>query len=127
AQLTSLESRVQPHFLFNTLNSISALIREDPRAAERMVERLAALLRDSLEMNRTRLVPLSRELRIVQDYLEIEKTRYGDRLRYSIDVAADLDDPEVPPFCLQPLVENRVKHVVSHRRVGAERMVSADV
>ena len=127
ARLTSLESRVQPHFLFNTLNSISALIREDPLAAERMVERLAALLRDSLEMNRTRLVPLSRELRIVQDYLEIEKTRYGNRLRYSIDVASDLGDPEVPPFCLQTLVENCVKHVGAQRREGACLLVAATV
>jgi two-component system sensor histidine kinase AlgZ len=127
ARLTSLESRVQPHFLFNTLNSISALIREDPRAAERTVERLAALLRDSLDMNHTRLVALSREMRIVRDYLEIEKTRYGDRLRYSIDVAGDVGDPEVPPFCLQTLVENSVKHVVAQRREGADLLVAASL
>jgi two-component system sensor histidine kinase AlgZ len=127
ARLTSLESRLQPHFLFNTLNSISALIREDPRTAERTVERLAALLRDSLEMNRARLVPLSREMRIVRDYLEIEKTRYGNRLRYSIEMDADAGDPEVPPFCLQTLVENTVKHVVSQRREGAELRIVARV
>ena len=127
ARLNSLESRVHPHFLFNTLNSISALIREDPRAAERTVERLAALLRDSLEMNHNRMVPLARELRMVEDYLEIERTRYGGRLRYSIDVPASLGQLEVPPFCLQTLVENSVKHVVSTRREGAEIAVAARV
>ncbi len=125
AQLSSLESRVHPHFLFNTLNSISALIREDPRTAERTVERLAALLRESLDIDRNRLGPLSRELRIVENYLEIEQTRYAGRLRYAIDVSSDLADVEVPPFCLQTLVENSVKHVVSARREGSEIRVTA--
>jgi LytS/YehU family sensor histidine kinase len=125
ARLSSLESRVHPHFLFNTLNSISALIREDPRSAERTVERLAALLRESLDMDRNRLVPLHRELRIVENYLEIERTRYGGRLRYHIDVPSSLSELEVPPFCLQTLVENSVKHVVSERREGAEIRLSA--
>jgi len=125
AQLSSLESRVHPHFLFNTLNSISALIREDPRTAERTVERLAALLRESLDIDRNRLVPLSRELRIVENYLEIEQTRYAGRLRYAIDVPSEFADVEVPPFCLQTLVENSVKHVVSARREGAEIRVTA--
>jgi LytS/YehU family sensor histidine kinase len=116
---------VHPHFLFNTLNSISALIREDPRTAERTVERLAALLRESLDIDRNRLVPLSRELRMVENYLEIEQTRYAARLRYAIDVPAGLADVEVPPFCLQTLVENSVKHVAGARREGAEIRVSA--
>jgi two-component system, LytTR family, sensor histidine kinase AlgZ len=125
ARLSSLQSRVHPHFLFNTLNSITALIREDPQAAERTVERLAALLRESLDMDRNRLVPLHRELRIVENYLEIERTRYGGRLRYHIDVPSLLFELEVPPFCLQTLVENSVKHVVSARREGAEIRVAA--
>ena len=81
ARLSSLESRIHPHFLFNTLNSISALIREDPAQAERTVERLAALLRYSLDSNARRLVSLRQEMRVVQDYLEIQKTRFGDRLQ----------------------------------------------
>jgi LytS/YehU family sensor histidine kinase len=125
ARLSSLESRVHPHFLFNTLNSITALIREDPRAAERTVEQLAALLRESLDMERNRLVPLHRELRIVENYLEIERTRYAGRLRYRIDVPSLLLELPVPPFCLQTLVENSVKHVVSARREGAEIRVAA--
>lgn len=82
ARLSSLESRVHPHFLFNTLNSIAALIREDPAGAERMMERLAGLLRYSLDANSSTLVPLAQELRLVRDYLDIEKTRFGDRLRF---------------------------------------------
>src|SRR5471030_2053929 len=107
AKLSSLESRIHPHFLFNTLNSISALIREDPGRAERTVERLAALLRYSLDSTR-RLVPLRHEMRVVQDYLEIEKTRFGDRLRYTLDVPDEIGELEVPPMTVQTLVENSI-------------------
>jgi sensor histidine kinase YesM len=125
ARLSSLESKVQPHFLFNTLNSISALIRENPAEAERMVERLSALLRFSLDSTGTRLVPMSEELAIVRNYLEIEKVRFGARLRYSIQADPALDSVEVPPFSIQTLVENSVKYAVSPRREGAEIIVSA--
>jgi two-component system sensor histidine kinase AlgZ len=125
ARLSSLESRVHPHFLFNTLNSISSLIQEDPVLAERMVERLSALLRFSLDSNQYRTVPLRKEINIVVDYLEIEKARFGDRLRYSVDVPRDLESVEVPPLSLQTLVENSVKYVVSQRRDGGEVLVKA--
>ena len=85
AQLSSLESRIHPHFLFNTLNSIAALIPSDPARAEDTVGKLASLLRFSLNANHSGLVPLGQELKIVRDYLEIEKTRFGARLRYEID------------------------------------------
>jgi len=125
AQLSSLESRIHPHFLFNTLNSISALIREDPQRAERTVERLAALLRYSLDTNAQRLVPLRQEMYIVEDYLEIEKTRFGDRLRCTLDVSDDLGDLEVPPLAVQTLVENSIKHAVAVNRQGGEILVTA--
>lgn len=125
ARLSSLESRIHPHFLFNTLNSISALIREDPRKAERTVERLAALLRYSLDNTARGLVPLRQELRVVEDYLEIEKTRFGDRLRFLVDVPADLADLDIPPLALQTLVENSIKHAVAPNRQGGEIRVSA--
>ena len=125
ARLSSLESRIHPHFLFNTLNSISSLIREDPGRAERTVERLAALLRYSLDVNASRLVPLSQELKIVHDYLEIESTRFGDRLRYSIDAAESLATLEVPPLTLQTLVENSIKHAIATSRQGGEIRVAA--
>jgi sensor histidine kinase YesM len=125
ARLSSLESRVHPHFLFNTLNSISALIRESPAEAERMVERLSALLRFSLDSGGARLVPLSQEFGIVRTYLEIEKVRFGDRLRYKIEADPALDSLEVPPLSVQTLVENSVKFAVSPRREGAEITVRA--
>src|SRR3989454_492142 len=89
ARLASLEARLQPHFMFNTLNAITALIQDDPDEAERTVERLAALLRFSLDATERGLVPLDHELKIVTDYVEIERTRFGERLAYAIDVHPD--------------------------------------
>jgi LytS/YehU family sensor histidine kinase len=125
ASLSSLESRIQPHFLFNTLNSISALVQEDAPLAERTIERLAALLRFSLDSNLQKTIPLERELKIAVDYLEIEKARFGERLRYEIEVADELKTILVPPFVIQTLVENSVKHVVSVKRKGGEILVKA--
>src|SRR6202171_1668292 len=101
ARLASLESRVHPHFLFNTLNSISSLIPEDPKRAERLVEQMAALLRFSLDSARAGLVPLEREMKIVGDYLDIEKARFGPRLEFEIDVPQDLSGASVPPLAIQ--------------------------
>jgi signal transduction histidine kinase len=119
ARLSSLESRIHPHFLFNTLNSIAALIPSDPQRAEDTVGKLASLLRFSLSANQSGLVMLDQELKIVRDYLEIEKTRFGPRLRYEIAVPDALAEVNVPPLALQSLVENSVKHVVSQRSQGA--------
>lgn len=119
AQLSSLESRLHPHFLFNTLNSIVALIPSNPERAEDTVGKLASLLRFSLNAQQSGLVPLHQELKIVRDYLEIERTRFGDRIRYEIDVPATLDMVRVPPLAVQSLVENVVKHVVAQRQQGA--------
>jgi two-component system, LytTR family, sensor histidine kinase AlgZ len=118
AQLASLESRLQPHFLFNTLNAISALIQEDPDQAERTVERLAALLRFSLDAAERGLVPLAHELKIVTDYLEIEHTRLAERLAWSVDVPAEVAERDVPPLAVQTLVENSVKHAIAPRPTG---------
>ena len=120
SRLLSLESRVHPHFLFNAINSILSLIRDDPRRAEDLLERMAALLRYSLEQTQGRLVPLASELRIVRDYLEIEHARFGDRLRYSVEEAEGIEGGELPPLSVQTLVENSVKYAVSPRREGAE-------
>jgi len=125
ASLSSLESRIHPHFLFNTLNSISSLIQEDPKLAERMVERLAALLRFSLDSNHRNTIPLAQELKIAVDYLEIEKARFGERLHYKVDIPADLKTVPVPPFVIQTLVENSVKHAVSLKRKGGNIHVKA--
>ncbi len=115
AQLASLSSRVQPHFLFNTLNSISSLIQKDPRQAELTIERLASLLRSSLDTTQT--VPIEQEIKLVRDYLEIQKTRFDQRLQFDIIVAPDVH-AAVLPFSIQALVENSLKHVASLRPEG---------
>ena len=127
ARFASLESRVHPHFLFNTLNSISQLVREDPAQAERTIERLAALLRFSLDSEVAGVVKLGEELRIVRDYLEIEKVRFGDRLRYRIEAEPLAEAQTVPALSIQTLVENSVKYAVGARREGAEIVVRARV
>jgi sensor histidine kinase YesM len=119
AQLSSLESRIHPHFLFNTLNSVAALIPTDPKRAEDMVEKLASLLRFSLHAQSSGLVPLEQELKIVRDYLEIESARFGPRLSYRMAVPESLGAVPVPPLSLQTLVENSVKHVAAERAEGA--------
>ncbi len=125
ARLSTLESRLHPHFLFNTLNAISALVREDPDEAERTVERLAALLRFSLDATQRGLVPLRDELKIVVDYLEIERTRLGERLSYALKVAPAVTGWAIPPFAIQTLVENSVKHAVAPRPAGGHIRVEA--
>jgi sensor histidine kinase YesM len=125
ARLSSLESHIHPHFLFNTLNSIAALIPTDPKRAEDTVGKLASLLRFSLNAQQSGLVLLAQELKIVRDYLEIESTRFGPRLRYEILVPSVLDSVQVPPLALQTLVENSVKHVAAQRSEGASIQVSA--
>jgi signal transduction histidine kinase len=115
AQLASLSSRVQPHFLFNTLNSISGLIREQPAQAEAMIEHLSSLLRSSLDGKE--VVPIAQEIKLVTDYLEIQRTRLGGRLRYDLVVSPDAAG-DVPPFSLQTLVENSLKHVGGRRPEG---------
>jgi sensor histidine kinase YesM len=126
AQLASLESRVQPHFLFNTLNSIAALIPQDPAGAERMTGQLASLLRSSLDGAAVPLVPLQQELRSVRDYLEIERVRFGERLRFRITMPDGIEQVTVPRFALQTLVENSVKFAVSPRREGGFVEVEAE-
>ena len=125
AQLASLESRIHPHFLFNTLNSISALIPVDPERAERLMERMAALLRFSLDAHARGLVPLDQEMKIVRDYLEIEQARLGTRLRYQVDTPGDAGDLRLPPLAVQTLIENSIKYAVAPDRQGGEIRVLA--
>jgi LytS/YehU family sensor histidine kinase len=124
ANLSALESRVQPHFLFNTLNSIAALVHDDPARAERMTTELASLLRSSLDQT-SPLVTLAEELHVVRNYLEIERVRFGDRLRYAIELDEAWSASRVPRLAVQTLVENSVKYAVSSRREGATIVVRA--
>lgn len=118
AQLQALQARTDPHFLFNSLNTVASLIPEDPVLAERSLERLADLFRYALESGRTRTVRLERELAMVSDYLELQSARFGARLQTRLDVGDDLGEIEVPPLLLQPLVENAILHGTAKRRGG---------
>jgi len=123
ATLASLESRIHPHFLFNTINSVSSLIPEDPAKAERLLGQMSQLLRFSLDSAQTGLVPLEKEMKIVEDYLEIEQARFGDRLQFTLNWS-DPGNYRVPPLSIQTLVENSVKHAIAPRREGGRVEVS---
>ena len=110
AELTAIKAQVQPHFLFNALNSILALIEHDPAEAARMLTRLSSLLQAVFHRVDESLVPLDRELETIRDYLDIERIRFGERLTFSIDADSTARRTAVPPFLLQPIVENAVKH-----------------
>lgn len=124
AQLASLESRIHPHFLFNTLNSIAALIRDDAYLAEKTIEKLSALLRYSLYSNAKGTVSLAQEIEITEKYLEIEKIRFGERLSYRIECKPNFLEIKLPPLSLQTLVENSIKHVASKTSVKTEIVIS---
>jgi two-component sensor histidine kinase len=115
AQLESLKLQLHPHFLFNTLNSITALISADPQGAERMVSGLSELLRLSLRNAGEQEVPLARELELLAHYVEIQQIRFPDRLTVTLDVAPEARQALVPNLILQPLVENAIRHGLSPR------------
>lgn len=114
AELSSLQSKMNPHFLFNSLNSISTLILKSPAAAEKMIEHLSLLLRYTLRNSQQNFVTLQEELNIVEKYLEIEKIRFQERLNYKIDFDNDLANVTIPPLTIQPLVENSIKHGIAN-------------
>ncbi len=122
----ALQARIRPHFLFNTLNTLSALIRKDPRLAESMVDDLSDLFRVSLE-KRHRLVPLHDEIDTARSYLNIEQVRVGDRLIVEWAIADATLDVPVPVLSLQPLVENAVHHGVMHRDEGGTIRISTEL
>ena len=115
AQLQALKTQLNPHFLFNTLNAVSALMHRDVRAANRMMTQLSDLLRLSLETSGAQEVPLKLELDFLDRYLEIQRTRFPDRLHVKLDVHPDTLDALVPNFILQPLVENAIRHGIARR------------
>ncbi len=119
-ELAVLKAQLNPHFLFNTLNSINALVGSDPEAARRVLAQLAEVLRYSLESDRRTLVPLAEELRFVETYLAIEKARFGRRLQVKMEIDAAAKPLLVPPMILQPLAENAVKHGLAPKEDGGE-------
>lgn len=124
AELRTLRAQIDPHFLFNSLHSISALTAVDAAAARRMTVLLGDFLRESLALGASERIPLARELALAAKYLEIERVRLGDRLQVDIE-AGDAGDCLVPPLLLQPLVENAVTHGVAHVLEGGRVRVSA--
>lgn len=112
-QLAALRAQLDPHFLFNALNSIAETIHLDPAAADRMLVGLGELLRSSLDRRDIREVPLDEELRLLHHYLQIEQARLGARLRVQWEIEPGLDDALVPPLTLQPLAENAIRHAIA--------------
>lgn len=125
AELKSLRAQLDPHFLFNSLNSVAALIGNDTAAARHMCFLMANFFRKSLTLARQQAIPLAEEVSLAETFLAIEKVRFGDRLRTSFDIADDVKDVSVPPLMLQPLVENAVHHGVAHMLEGGEVCVQA--
>jgi two-component system LytT family sensor kinase len=125
ARLQALKSQLQPHFLFNTLHSISSLMLTDVPSADKMMSRLSDLLRMSFEDSDTHVTTLGRELEFVSVYLEIEQIRFEDRLNVVFDIAPDTLDAEVPHLLLQPLVENAVGHGISRISSGGKIRIAA--
>lgn len=125
AQLEALKIQLQPHFLFNTLNTISALLHRDPEAADRVVTRLGDLLRLSLQHSGRQEVMLRQELEFLERYLEIQQTRFRDRLTVRFDADPETLDALVPTLVLQPLVENAVRHAIEPRAAPGRLEVRA--
>ena len=127
AELEALRARLNPHFLFNTLHSLMALVRHDPVLAENALERLAALLRHTLmTMKDAEDVELSDELDFVENYLALERLRLGDRLRIEKRIQAESLGCRLPPFTLQPLIENSIRHAISTQARGGLLQINTE-
>lgn len=118
AQMDNLVAQINPHFFFNSLNTIKSLVRENPEAARRAIDLLSELLRVSIYKRQDLLVPLKDEMALVKDYLELEKMRYEERLQISIHPINGLEQLAVPPLSIQSLVENSIKHGIAHKKEG---------
>jgi two-component system LytT family sensor kinase len=125
-QLSALKMQIHPHFLFNTLNTISVLMKEDVQAANRMLLRLSDLLRITLDNATVQEISLRQELALLNSYLDIERTRFHDRLTVRMDIDSNALDACVPMFLLQPLVENAIRHGIAQRPSPGTIQVSAE-
>lgn len=123
-QLNNLRAQMNPHFMFNALNGIRALVDENPEQAKRAITQLSAILRNAMATVKRKLVPLGEELDIVKAYLALEAMRYEERLRTRFDVAPGLEREQVPPMLLQTLVENAVRHGVANLPGGGEVVIT---
>lgn len=121
----ALRARLNPHFVFNALNNLRALILEDPHRARELVGRLSNTLRHALEHNRRDAVPLAEELTVIEDYLAVEAVHFEDRLRVALNVDPSAEEALVPPMALQLLVENAIKHGIAVTPGGGELRIHA--
>ena len=126
-ELKTLKSQLNPHFMFNALNSIRALIQVDPSSAQTAVTKLSNILRYSLKMERIETVPLGEEIQTVGDYLALESIRFEERLKYNIEFDPKSGSIEIPPMMIQTLVENGIKHGISKRTAGGNISVKSEV
>jgi two-component system, LytTR family, sensor kinase len=125
ARLNALRMQLDPHFLFNALNTISSQVERDPKLARGMIEHLGDLLRLSLESKDRQEVPLAEEMAFLEHYLAIQKIRFGDHLRIETQIAPEVKYASVPCLFVQPLVENAIRHGISRRASGGTVIVSA--
>jgi two-component system, LytTR family, sensor kinase len=125
ARLNALRMQLDPHFLFNALNTISSHVERDPKLTRRMIEHLGDLLRMSLDSKDRQEVPLTEELALLGHYLEIQKIRFGNQLKVVMDVSPDVKYAAVPSMFIQPLVENAIRHGISRRAAGGTVTVHA--
>jgi LytS/YehU family sensor histidine kinase len=125
-ELKTIKSHINPHFIFNALNSIRALIDENPARARDAITELSNILRSSMQSENLETVPLERELSIVKDYLALEHIRFEDRLRVEYDIDEDTLDQPIPPMMLQTLVENAIKHGISRYEGGGVVKIISD-
>ncbi len=126
AQLSALRQQIEPHFLFNTLNAVSGLVREGRNdTAVSMIAGLSDLLRRALEDSSRQQVPLQEEMEFTQTYLDIQKVRFADRLQLTMDIPVELYPAQVPSLILQPMVENAVKHGIAKRAQGGSIRIAA--
>ena len=119
-QLQRIKSHINPHFIFNSLNSIRALVDENPSRARTAITELSNILRSSMQVEKAETVPFEKELNIVKDYLALEQMRFEERLQVKFDIDEDTLDQPVPPMMLQTLVENAIKHGISKNISGGE-------
>jgi two-component system LytT family sensor kinase len=123
SELTNLKNQLNPHFMFNAMNSIRALIDENPVQAKQSVTQLSNLLRNTLKLGQEKLIPIKSELQIVQDYLTLEKVRFEERLEFETKVEDGLMDAMVPPFVIQTIAENAVKHGIGKIAKGGHILI----
>ena len=125
ARLEVLKGQLQPHFLFNALNTVSSLIQAEPEKAEAVLARIGDLLRMTLQEANNSAIPLRREVAFLERYLDIQQMRFADRLRVVLDVPADVSEALVPTLLLQPLAENAIRHGIEPRPAGGTLRLSA--